>query len=118
MNAITRPEQAALQNGHDHEDVNTSGNESIHEVVNARLSRRGFLGAGVGTAGTAVLGSMALVACGGSDDAAPAAPPAPGGPSVPAEVPGRCAERSSGLHRDGHVRAGRPAHRRHARLRQ
>lgn len=77
MNAITRPEQAALQH-HDDEDLNTSGNPTIHEVVDARLSRRGFFRAGVGTAGTAVLGSMALTACGGGDGApAPAPAPAP-----------------------------------------
>lgn len=41
------------------EDCNTSGNPSLMDVVEARLSRRGVLRAGLGTAGAAVLGSVA-----------------------------------------------------------
>lgn len=57
------------------EDSNTSANPSFDTILQARLSRRGLLRAGVGTAGTVVLGSTGLAACGGGDDpvAAPAA---------------------------------------------
>lgn len=70
MNAMTKPEQQAVQ-GHDSEDFNTSNNPSISDVIEARLSRRSLFKAGFGTAGTAVLGSVALTACGGGSDAAP-----------------------------------------------
>ncbi len=58
------------------EDFNNSSNLSFNDVLDARLSRRNVLRVSMGTAGTAVLGSLPLVACGGSDDeaAAPAAP--------------------------------------------
>jgi secreted PhoX family phosphatase len=49
-------------------DNNSSGNPSFESVLNARLSRRGLLRGGVGTAATAVLGSLGVAACGGSDD--------------------------------------------------
>ena len=67
MNAMTKPEQQAVQ-GHDSEDFNTSSNPSISDVIEARLSRRSLFKAGFGTAGTAVLGSVALTACGGGSD--------------------------------------------------
>jgi secreted PhoX family phosphatase len=78
MNAMTKPEQQAVQ-GHDSEDFNTSNNPSISDVIEARLSRRSLFKAGFGTAGTAVLGSVALTACGGGGDAAPL-------PSTPADT--------------------------------
>lgn len=60
------------------ENSNTSNNPTFENVLSARLSRRGLLRGGVGTAGTALLGSMALVACGGgSDNDAPTPAPAP-----------------------------------------
>ncbi|MGE4240419.1 PhoX family protein [Ramlibacter sp.] len=60
------------------ENLNTSGNPSIQDVVEQRLSRRGMLRMGVGTAGAAVLGSLSLAACGGGGDDVAAAPaPAP-----------------------------------------
>ncbi len=65
MNAMTRPEQTAIH-GHDAENYNTSNNPSISEIIDARLSRRSLFKAGFGTAGTAVLGSVALAGCGGS----------------------------------------------------
>ncbi len=70
MNAMTKPEQQAVQ-GHESEDFNTSNNPSITDVIEARLSRRSLFKAGFGSAGTAVLGSVALTACGGGSDAAP-----------------------------------------------
>ncbi len=77
MNATTPAEKLALHS-HDHEDFNTSKNPSISEVIDARLSRRSLFKAGFGTAGTAVLGSVALPACGGGGDTpAPAPAPAP-----------------------------------------
>ena len=51
------------------EDANTSSNPSFDSVLSARLSRRGLLRGSVGTVGTALLGSAALTACGGGDDA-------------------------------------------------
>ncbi len=71
MNASTKPEQLAL---HDSEDTNTSGNPSLNDIIDARLSRRNVLRVGVGSAGAAVLGTLSLSACGGSD-AAPSATP-------------------------------------------
>ena len=58
----------------DDADLNHSGNPSFNAVLDARLSRRSLLRGGVGTAASAVLGTWALSACGGSDDdPAPAA---------------------------------------------
>lgn len=61
----------------DEADLNNSGNETFDAVLSARLSRRGLLRGGVGGAATALLGSLSLSACGGSDDPAPAPAPAP-----------------------------------------
>ena len=52
----------------DNENLNTSANASLMDIVDARLSRRNLLRATIGTAGAAVLGSVS--ACGGSDSAA------------------------------------------------
>ncbi len=58
---------------HDDElDLNTSGNASFNQVLDARLSRRSMLRSGMGTAGAAVLGTWGLTACGGGGDDAPA----------------------------------------------
>ena len=72
MNATTSVEKLALQ-GHDSEDSNTSQNPSLNDIIDARLSRRGVFKASLGTAGAAVLGSIALSACGGGSDPAPVA---------------------------------------------
>ena len=53
---------------HDEIDQNNSGNETFQNVLQARLSRRGLLRGGVGTAATAVMGSLGLSACGGGSD--------------------------------------------------
>ena len=76
MNATTSVEKLALH-GHDSEDRNTSQNPSLNDIIDARLSRRGIFKASLGTAGAAVLGSMALSACGGNSDPAPVASGAP-----------------------------------------
>jgi uncharacterized protein len=68
MNANTNAETLALQ-GHDNEDYNTSNNPSLSDIIDARLSRRDLFRASFGTAGTAVLGSFGLAACGGSGTA-------------------------------------------------
>ena len=68
MTAIFRPEQLALQT-HNEENINTSGNPSLNDIIDARMSRRGIFKAAFGTAGAAVLGSVSLAACGGGDDA-------------------------------------------------
>ncbi|HEV8315425.1 MAG TPA: alkaline phosphatase PhoX, partial [Burkholderiaceae bacterium] len=47
---------------------NTSRNREFTDVLQARLSRRGLLRGAVGTAATAVFGSIGLAACGGGDD--------------------------------------------------
>ncbi len=86
MNAFTPSARAALADAHDDsEDCNTSDNPSINSVIQARLQRRGFLRAGVGTAGSALLGSLALAGCGGGDDPVAAASVAPA-PVAPAGV--------------------------------
>jgi hypothetical protein len=65
---------------HDGDDCNTSGNPSIQDVLEQRLSRRGMLRMGVGTAGAAVLAATSLSACGGGNDPAPVPAPAPAPP--------------------------------------
>ena len=69
MNARTSAETLAIQS-HDSEDYNTSRNPSLNDIIDARLSRRGVFKASLGTAGAAVMGSLALSACGGSSDPA------------------------------------------------
>lgn len=54
------------------ENSNTSANPRFDDVLAARLSRRSLLRGGVGTAATALFGSMTLAACGGDDDDPPA----------------------------------------------
>lgn len=56
-------------------DCNASPNEHFNTILNARLSRRNLLRGGAVTAATAVMGSMGLSACGGSDNPAPAVTP-------------------------------------------
>ena len=51
------------------EDSNTSTNPHFDAVLSARLSRRGLLRGSIGTAATAIFGSLGLAACGGGDDA-------------------------------------------------
>ncbi|AEG94816.1 PhoX family protein [Ramlibacter tataouinensis] len=68
MNANTHPEQMALAGNGDEDNCNTSGNPSLNDIVEARLSRRNLLRVGVGSAGAAV-----LAACGGASDVAEAA---------------------------------------------
>lgn len=63
------------------EDSNTSPNPTFDSVLAARLSRRSLLRGGVGTAATAVFGSLSLAACGGGDD-----DPAPTTPTAPTET--------------------------------
>lgn len=58
---------------YDDEDSNTSANPSFDSVLEARLSRRGLLRGTVGTAATALFGSLSLAACGGGGDDTPAA---------------------------------------------
>lgn len=89
MTAINRAEQLAVSKPHDHdaENCNSSGNPSLNDIIEARMSRRGVFRAAVGTAGTAVLGSLALSACGGGDDPAPAANTPPASNQPPAAQP-------------------------------
>ena len=59
----TKEIQAKLH--HDDETDNTSGNASLMDIVDARLSRRNLMRVSLGTAGSAVLGALPLAACGG-----------------------------------------------------
>ncbi len=61
----------------DDEDLNTSGNNSFNQVLDARLSRRSILRGGIGGGAAAVLAGWGLAACGGDDDNAPTPAPAP-----------------------------------------
>lgn len=85
MTAINRAEQLAVSKlNHNDDDIcNTSSNPSLNDIIEARMSRRGVFRTAIGTAGSAVLGSVALSACGGGDDPAPAvnAPPAANQPT-------------------------------------
>ena len=60
------------------EDSNRSANPHFEQVLTARLSRRGLLGAG-----SALLGSSLLAACGDSSEPIPPPPPAPAPPAPP-----------------------------------
>lgn len=64
------------------ENANGSSNASFDAVLAARLSRRSLLRGGVGTAATAVFGSLGLAACGGGDDEVVAVGP----PAAPTET--------------------------------
>lgn len=55
---------------HDDDNLNTSSNPSLNDIIDARMSRRGVFRAAFSTAGGAVLGSMGLSACGGGGSAA------------------------------------------------
>ena len=74
MNAFTRSEQSTLEL-HDEENCNTSANPSLNDVIEARMSRRSVFKAGLGSAGTAMLGSFGLAGCNGDDGATGVAPP-------------------------------------------
>ena len=75
MNAFTRSEQSTLEL-HDEENCNTSANPSLNDVIEARMSRRSVFKAGLGSAGTAVLGSFGLAGCSsGNDGGTGVAPP-------------------------------------------
>ncbi len=67
---------------------NPTSGPSFEEIVEARLSRRSLFKAGVGTATSAMLGTMALSACGGGGGgtAAAAAPSTPPTPIQPASI--------------------------------
>ncbi len=85
MNApTTRPDTAMI----DTDDIgyNTTDNPSFSSIIDKRLSRRHLLRGGVASAGVAMLGSLSLAACGGSDDAdatpEPTPTPTPTGPKL------------------------------------
>ncbi|MDZ7813798.1 MAG: PhoX family phosphatase [Ideonella sp.] len=65
----------------DDENSNTSDNAHFVAVLDARLSRRNILRGSVGTAATALFGSLSLAACGGADDSPAPAPVAPTPPA-------------------------------------
>ena len=65
------PKEIQATPHHDEEDHNTSGNASLMDIVDARLSRRNLMRVSLGTAGSAVLGALPLAACGGGGSSAP-----------------------------------------------
>lgn len=81
MNFLRPP---ARQPRIDDEDSNTSTNTHFASVLDARVQRRSLLRGSVGGAATALFGSLALTACGGSDDAQAATNP-PVTPTTPTE---------------------------------
>ena len=85
----------------------------IDSVLSARLSRRNLLRGSVGTAATALLGSVGLAACGGGDDDAALLRPHANGNAArlfaPWQVAGRQSIRAHGVHRVGADRRWRPA---------
>ncbi len=72
----------------DHMVSNVSGNETIHEVVEARLSRRGLIGGGVA-------GAAALSGVGALLNAVPVA-----AEGATRRVPGRGASQCDRIHLD------------------
>ncbi|KQM78012.1 PhoX family phosphatase [Xylophilus sp. Leaf220] len=58
---------------------NNTTNPALDSMIPARLSRRGMLRMGVGTAGSALLGSVALAGCGGGGDGGGGSVSTPGG---------------------------------------
>ena len=88
MTAINRAEQLAVSKpNHNDDDIcNTSSNPSLNDIIEARMSRRGVFRTAIGTAGSAVLGSVALSACGGGNDPAPAANTPPAAITPPASA--------------------------------
>ena len=101
MNANVRPEIAALEAG-DPENCNPSHNPSLMDVLEARLSRRGAMRVGLGTAGAAVLGAMPLTGCGGGSD---------GGGSSSSPSSGSSGVSSSGWTADARLSMARPPRR-------
>jgi uncharacterized protein len=86
MNAILKPAPAPhgavdFVDADDHIN-NTSANIHFDRVLQARLGRRSLFKGAVGSGASAIFGSIALAACGGSDD--PVAAPAPVAPAPPA----------------------------------
>ncbi|MBL8324058.1 MAG: PhoX family phosphatase [Rubrivivax sp.] len=75
---MNQPRDLPRQVTHDFndEDSNTSSNPAFETVVAARLSRRGLLRGGFGTAATMMLGGLGVAACGGGDDDPAPAPAA------------------------------------------
>ncbi|CAN7765356.1 DUF839 domain-containing protein [Pseudorhodoferax sp. LjRoot39] len=72
---MNKPFDLPLSAHFDEEDSNTSTNPNFGSVLKARLSRRGMLRSTLGSAMTAAFGSVALTACGGSDDDSNPVPP-------------------------------------------
>lgn len=53
---------------HEEDDCNTSSNPTFESVLQARLGRRSMLRGAIGTATSAMFGSLSVAACGGGDD--------------------------------------------------
>ncbi|MEO8299428.1 MAG: PhoX family phosphatase [Burkholderiales bacterium] len=72
---MNKPLAPALLSATDPDDIghNDSPNPTFDSVLQARLGRRSMLRGAVGSAATAVFGSLSMTACGGGDDNAAAA---------------------------------------------
>ncbi len=66
----------------DHLILNHSRNSHLQELIDARLTRRQALRGGIAVTATAMLGSAALVGCGGDDAAAAVIAAAPAAPEA------------------------------------
>ena len=68
-----------VRNSIDADDIESHASPSEHfnTILAARMSRRNMLRGGAVTAATAIMGSMGLSACGGSDNVAPVVTPPP-----------------------------------------
>lgn len=66
----------------DEDNNNPTTTPSLNDIIEARMSRRGVFKATLGTAGTAVLGTLSLSACGGGNDAVTPTPAAPAAPTA------------------------------------
>jgi uncharacterized protein len=80
MSAIITPAPAPAIEFIDADDQinNLSNNEHFDSVLQARIARRSMFKGAIGTGASAIMGSIALSACGGSNSPAPApATPAP-----------------------------------------
>ncbi len=95
MRAIAPPAPLPLTDFVDADDTinNPSSNAHFDNVLHARLARRTFFKGAVGTGASAIMGSIALSACGGGSDA-PA--PLPSG-AAPTPAPAPAAQKLLGF---------------------
>ncbi|MFM2056760.1 MAG: hypothetical protein RLY71_1145 [Pseudomonadota bacterium] len=74
---MNKPHDLPTSALHDDEDSNTSANPTFESVLQARLGRRSLLRGAIGTAASAMFGSLGMAACGGGSDSTTAGTSAP-----------------------------------------